>query len=151
MDLFPETFPFPDLEEKTKSSFPKIAPPKNGFPQHKNVTDANKMSFQHISPPSPFSSSLSSLLDQNEEEYIFGLERHLSKLQTRHAIVKKTKRDKEFFENKTNDPLLDNVHEVNDCSVHDFGGDFDEQVVESNDEEHWTEEEEEKEEGVCCC
>ncbi len=152
---FPSSFAF-DLPVKHLASqpsvpFPRIAPPKNGFPSAVGprcvaVSDSGS-SWMDLRPL-----SLAALLpEQTSEEFVTSMEDHLQRLHRKHAVVKRSKRDCEDVVVGKNVPLLKSIdNEKEDESVHDFGSEFDD-LVDSGDVDDDGREIIVPDESGCCC
>jgi hypothetical protein len=141
--LFPATFPFA-LEPKTKA-FPRLLPPKNGFPEEKARLGVQALGAGSLALALP---------EQTHEEYMVALETHLKDLHSRHAVVRPSKQDRRVIEEERRDaPLLAHVDVLDgeEDGSHDFGADFDTEESEYASVNSGGEQDEMEEERGCCC
>ncbi len=150
---FPATFDFGPLPQQppardSKPAFPRLAPPKNGFPASLAVVPSGD-------PRSLLGSLVTQIPAQSDEEYVAQLERHVRQLQQRpltgvHAAAAVAR--EEAVVNTA--PLLDNVWDEDDRAEHDFGSEFEATeppLKQEREEREESEEEDREEEEGCCC
>ncbi len=120
---FPTSFDFsaappqPLYQQAAPRPFPRLAPPKNGFPAAAAAAPRN---------PKSVLGSLGALIPaQTDAEYVAGLEKHLEQL----SMAGTRERVESADAVRPSAPLLSNRDEDDDEAEHDFGPGFEAEVA----------------------
>jgi hypothetical protein len=144
--MFPATYDFGAAPQQqplyqqaaATRPFPRIAPPKNGFPAAS--TGTLRILLGSVDTLIPV---------QTDAEYVAGLERHLEKLEQEKAL-KHMEREAAA---RPSAPLLSNRDEDDDEAEHDFGAGFEAEMVQGEEERAPRDSDGDDDEGgecMCC-
>jgi hypothetical protein len=120
--------------------FPRLAPPKNGFPATSTGALRTKSVLGSVDTLIPA---------QTDAEYVAGLERHLDKLE-REKAQKHMEREEAA---RPSAPLLSNRDEDDDEAEHDFGAGFEAEIMAREEERapQPSDGDDDDEDGGCKC